>query len=666
MGAAPCSRWSRTRPGEDTTALEVVADLHRHSVLVDAGSDTPNTDEVEAWLSQESEPASTDPVPSVLGRAVIPSAHTPSEILSAASIDEIQREETLIARDAYPGSSGALSSAGPTGSTSREPSLILSRHTVPANKAVPLTKPPSSTPEPIPLTQPSKAPKLKIQRVSSVVASSLLSKRPSASSPAAPANIELRDEDDGWGVVKTTPSSPRVPQEEPTVPEFHKAPSPPSAFDPAITNGERPRALSTSLVRQESSSGPSQPDRADRADRPEPTPDSIARAQSSYVIAPAAPPNWPVGNNTTRDPNQPPPGAIPSTQTQTALVPARGRVTSQPAPEAQAPAEKHAPPAPSLAPQTPVRQPTPAPQTPAEPIASPPRAEIKAEVSNFSDDWYQAKSVGGDEMLWETENPWKQRALALALVATVVIVLGVLLIGGNRNHEEPGVAANNEAPARGQWPQSPEDEIKIKSQPPKATAAPVPEGTEPKAPEGAPKTPVAPEGQAVAKAPEPAGEPGAPVVEPKSQSPAGSAAPKAPEKPVAKAPEEPKAPEKAPADPEKLKAHLSKGETSLSRGSLRTARREFKEALKLDPKSASAHSGLAMVYVELGKDRSAKAEAWRALKLDRKQARAHLVLALIATNDRDKESAKRSYAQYLRLAPNGRHASEVRRVLESL
>lgn len=671
-------------PGEDITALEVVADLHRHNVLVNAGSDTPNTDDVEAWLSQGAEPASQvgEPVPSALGRAVIPSAHTPSEILSAASLDEIPREETLIARDAYPEDPGT-----------REPSLILSRHTVPANKAVPLTAPPAQS-EPIPLTQPSKSMKLKISRVSSVVASSLITRRPAeASSTPSPASdiemsgaLRLRDEEDGWGVIKTSPSHRSAPDNDPTLTEFPSQPSAPGAFDPVQTNGQRPPARAQAALHVATPSSDSQrsisstslvprdPRPSQTPSRPEPTADSIARAQSSYVIAPAAPPNWPVGNEP-RDPNQPPPGAIPSTQTQTALVPAR-QFNHPPEPEASLAVD-----------QAPTAEPAAVVQTPSAPQTrelSDPRAEAAAkeptepqaarsESSNFSDDWYQAKSAASDEMLWESENPWKQRALAIALVVTVVAVLGVLLVGGNKHKEEPPTVAKNEK-TRAEWPKSPAGEVKVESTKPAAVAAapvapstPTPsEGAAAKTPEGqTPPTPPTTPASPTPKAGEPA------IAKAITQTPktTESGAPAAPVKAPEKAPAKVESPEKAPtpaADPKKAQAQLAKAERSLASGSLKSARRAFQAALKADPQSAKAHAGLAMVYVEQGKDRSAKASAWRALKIDRGQARAHLVLGLVASNAQDNDAAKRSYRRYLRLNPKGKHASEVRRVLESL
>jgi Tfp pilus assembly protein PilF len=111
---------------------------------------------------------------------------------------------------------------------------------------------------------------------------------------------------------------------------------------------------------------------------------------------------------------------------------------------------------------------------------------------------------------------------------------------------------------------------------------------------------------------------------------------------------------------------VKKGEASLGSGSLKVARTQFEKALAADPENADAHSGLAMVYVELGRDPSARRSAKKALEIDQNQPRAQLVLALIAANGSDMKTAKRYYQKYLQLAPNGKHAEEVRRILKTL
>jgi Flp pilus assembly protein TadD len=70
--------------------------------------------------------------------------------------------------------------------------------------------------------------------------------------------------------------------------------------------------------------------------------------------------------------------------------------------------------------------------------------------------------------------------------------------------------------------------------------------------------------------------------------------------------------------------------------------------------------------MERAEDDEARSLARSALRLDRRQARAHLVLGLIAFNRNDREEARRAYRSYLDLAPNGRHAPDVRAALENL
>jgi CheY-like chemotaxis protein len=167
---------------DDTEILGTIAELYRSNVLRvgEAKSAIPSapishaaqasSPDLDTWLS--SGPRSSE-LPSVLGRAMIPSPNTASEILSAASpLDRDDREDPTLSDAPIP-LTHPVRERTPVPEPIPEDSQILSRHTVPANKPVLLTqasKVPAAS-EPIPLTQPSKAPqRLAIQRVASVVA----------------------------------------------------------------------------------------------------------------------------------------------------------------------------------------------------------------------------------------------------------------------------------------------------------------------------------------------------------------------------------------------------------------------------------------------------------------------------------------------------------------
>jgi CheY-like chemotaxis protein len=175
---------------DDTSLLQTVAELYRANVLrpPEGGASkiseapmsakpTPaggtSSPDIESWLTGTPRAVSTSELPSVLGRATIPSKDTASEILRAAS--PLDPTEPAGTTDAPIPLTQPVRERTPMPEPVPEDSLILSRHTVPANKPVLLTqptaKPMPAAPEPIPLTQPSRAPqRLAIQRVSSVVA----------------------------------------------------------------------------------------------------------------------------------------------------------------------------------------------------------------------------------------------------------------------------------------------------------------------------------------------------------------------------------------------------------------------------------------------------------------------------------------------------------------
>ncbi len=528
-------------PGDDAIALSVIADLHRYGILQAAHRDVGES-AVEAWLSTPPAMATDPGLPSALANAVIPSPHTPSQILGSDG------EPTLVGHDAYVRRDATQRTVLPEPLT--EPSLILSRHTVPANRAVPLTKDAEpAAPDPILLTQ--TRPQLRIQRMSSVVAATpVLAEAPASgarserlraeagrrASPERSLRFELEEDDDGWEPVRTAPS----------------------VVPPRPNGGSIPAAKSGAFVLSRP------PERAPR-------------------VAPAGPPAWPVA-------------------------------------DAKRPA------------------PAPAPAVPAPAVPDRPQ-EVEAATTSASDfdpassaEWY-SKSEGKDEFNWEgLSSPWRSRIPGILLVLSTAALVSALIWVMKRPHAD--LATTEPAPAggadkRATWPKTDETAVMIRSA---AVPATPPAETPPPAVEAPPAPKVA--GVAVA--------------------------PPAPPPPVAAPP--PPAPK---VDKAAAEEAAKRGDTSLDSGNLKAAQQEFKRAVDADPENAAAHAGLALAYAEIGNDRAARVEARTALKLDAANARAYLVHALLAANVSDKETANKYYKKYLQLAPHGKHADEVRRILSN-
>ncbi len=601
-------------PMADTDALQIIAELHDRGVLagVPQKNKPASTDDVEAWLSQPAEPAS-DPtddldLPSALGRAVIPSPHTASEILSAEdplkrALDEAPTPTQTAVPEPLP-----------------EPSIVLSRHTVPANKAVPLTNTPQQREAPIALGSDDAPPKLRIQRVQSTIG-----------------RLPNLSDDDGWEPVRTAPSMRQTEDSRVTVADEPRPGLSRSAEDTAAIDDAVARALE------------------ETADTRRP----------SYVIAPAALPPWPTSAPARADVTQP---LAPHTADggDEDIDDARDEPTDPGVGLAAAIAAAPAA-APVAAPEA--ETPAPASTNVAVPASAATTADAfepaKSEGAAFFD---HAESTAANDFDWDDEGEaWKRRLPGLLLVAAAAAVAGVLFFGpSNQKHEEPAAVANT--PAKGKealWPKTPEEGVVIDAS----------EGT-PKSPEELAKAAMAaekagqkaPPAEGATKAPPAEGATKAPPAEGATKAPPAEGATKAPpaEKAVAKAPP-PKAPPAKPKyDKDKSAALMKQGEDALAKGNFSGARSLLRQSVSADPNNAAAHAALSLVYVELGSDRSARGEAWRALKIDQSQARAHLVLAMVAVNDGDMDKAKRGYQNYLKHAPNGKHANEVRSLLKNL
>ncbi len=591
-------------PMPDTEALQIIAELHDCGVLAGVPQKhkpAPATDDVEEWLSQPAAPASTDTtddldLPSALGRAMIPSPHTASEILRAEdplarALDEAPTPTQTAVPEPLP-----------------EPSIVLSRHSVPANKAVPLTKAPEPAAAPVALGGEDAPPKLRIQRVKSTIG-----------------RLPVPD-DDGWEPVRTAPSMRNGEDSRVTVADepLPNVPAPSRQPLPRASAVEDTAAIDSAVQRALEETADTR------------APHAASTRSPSYVIAPAAPPSWPVAARPAqtdappRDFHAPAPESRPAPNVEDA----RDEITD-----------------PGLASAAPTTTPVAPPAR--APARTPEFDDAKSEGAAFFD--RAESSTAANDFDWGDDGgAWKRRLPGLVLVGVAVAFGAVLMFGGKHEaKEDPTPTANTANTANGKealWPKTPENGVVIDGDKGEAAAAKTPEE-------------LAKEAMAAEKT----GTEEAAVEKGVEKAPPAKAPPEAP--PVAKAPPEkapPAKPDKPKYDPAAAEKLLADGEAALAGGNYNGARSLLRRAVSADPNNAAAHAALSLVYVELGSDRSARGEAWRALKLDQSQARAHLVLAMVAVNDGDMARAKQGYQNYLRHAPNGKHANEVRSLLKNL
>ncbi len=582
-------------PLEDTDALAVVARLHENGVLhrsLPTKAPAPSDDEsqIEDWLSGPTGPAAIEGLPSALGRAMIPSVETASQIMQAADPLAQPEEEPVPLTEPR---------ETQTPEPVDQPSLVLSRHTVPANRATPLTQTPVQIPEePIPLTQPSTAPRLQIQRVSSVV--SLPARRASS--------------------VARAPVDDRIP-----LPRMAAISSPPLAESEVPTPAPVPEPALGQTARIEAAvlSAAVEPE-------PEAVREPVSRS-SSYVIAPAAPPPWPV--------SQTPEPVAPSVATEseseaptpTPAVAAAEDTAPTRVPEASEVIES----AGFVDHTRPTNE-----ATHLETANSP---EAPAEVSNFSKEFFD-KPAQDDEMAWDTqESSLGSKIGTFALVGVFVLGIGMLVFGGKdkptETEPEKATTATMEpgkAKPAAAWPKSPGDAVKI-SDGDKLAEKPA-DTLEPDSSTPVPaKTGEAPVGDATAAA----------VAE----------MPKPKAVPIKEAPV---------VDAKKAAGLVKRGVTALQGERYRQASRSFWGALKAEPNNAQALAGLAQVYLDQEKLKSAKGYAWRALKQNAATPRAHLVLGMVAQIEGDNAKAKKSYQRFLKYESTGKNADEIRRILSAL
>jgi cytochrome c-type biogenesis protein CcmH/NrfG len=131
-------------------------------------------------------------------------------------------------------------------------------------------------------------------------------------------------------------------------------------------------------------------------------------------------------------------------------------------------------------------------------------------------------------------------------------------------------------------------------------------------------------------------------------------------------PATPEAEPKPANDDVEARAALAAGKSAYEAHAFKSALPKLQAAVKADPESSEAQFYLGATQFELGRFASAKVSLGKALALDNGNAQAELYLGTIAQEEGHKGEARAHYAAYLRLAPSGEHASEVKSVLRTL
>lgn len=156
------------------------------------------------------------------------------------------------------------------------------------------------------------------------------------------------------------------------------------------------------------------------------------------------------------------------------------------------------------------------------------------------------------------------------------------------------------------------------------------------------------------------------------QTPEGATAPRAADEAEASPEAAPltEAPPPAPPPPEvdaaALDALIAEGKQLQEKGRYRDAIARFEEALGVAPNSERALLPLASALLEDGHDERALQMAVKAAEVNAASAQAQLIMGSARQNLGQKEAAIEAYERYLKLAPSGAFATDVRQVLKGM
>lgn len=111
---------------------------------------------------------------------------------------------------------------------------------------------------------------------------------------------------------------------------------------------------------------------------------------------------------------------------------------------------------------------------------------------------------------------------------------------------------------------------------------------------------------------------------------------------------------------------LSEGKALYDRGQANEALVPLEKAAAAAPTSAGAQVLLSLARLDAGKFEGAEAAARRAIELAADEPRAHLALGSVLQARGQNAAARAAYETYLKLAPRGEHAADVRAILSRL
>ena len=111
---------------------------------------------------------------------------------------------------------------------------------------------------------------------------------------------------------------------------------------------------------------------------------------------------------------------------------------------------------------------------------------------------------------------------------------------------------------------------------------------------------------------------------------------------------------------------LDEGRTSYKHGSLKKAIEKLEAALVVKPDGDEAMVMLANCYLDRGAAGKALERAVTAIAANPNNADGYLVIGAVQQQHGKNSEARKAYEAYLRLAPKGRYASEIRSILSSL
>ncbi len=385
----------------------------------------------------------------------------------------------------------------------------------------------------------------------------------------------------------------------------------PESLSPESAEDEPSAPSATSTPAPEPAPSPAAVPEAAAPNPPEPAPEPPAdEREEERPAAPTAASNSesaPAAAAVAAAPRAPEPAPAPATEPPVEAPRAALDPVAEPAPQAAAKQSADAAPA-----QDPSPEPA-APALPSDPVSTQPTPEPAPQPHEHAVDEKEFFTSNPDFAQLASEPPGVGRAIAIVAAIGAAAALALWLL----------------KPA-----QPPEP---IESPPARAPVAAKP-------PEPAPAQPEAPvEMPAVTVTAEEAPPPGpAPTVE----TLAGPAPAPVPDQ-----------------DPVKL---LAEGRALYDKGQIVASLVPLEKAAALAPQNSEVQLLLALARLDAGKAAAAAEAASRALDLDPKNYKAHVVLGAVHQERGDNERARLEYKTYLRVAPNGDSANEVRSILESL